>query len=175
MLGGSWVFIIYVVVFIGIFYFMAIKPQQRQRKLHQELLSKLKKGDQVLTVSGIYGRVKRVNEDIVTLEIAKGVSINVTRNAVSSILDKQQAKAISLEPSKVLPAEIEEEYDDYDDEEFADEEEYEEEAEEEYIEEDEEILIDEDEDYSPEDEDVVVEEDEETDKKSGGRFSRFLK
>ena len=49
--------IIYVVAFIAIFYFMAIRPQQRQRKAHQALLTALKKGDSVGTAAGIYGKV----------------------------------------------------------------------------------------------------------------------
>jgi preprotein translocase subunit YajC len=64
--------IIYVVAFIAIFYFMAIRPQQKQRKAHQALLSSLKKGDRILTAAGIYGTVKRLEETVVVVEIARG-------------------------------------------------------------------------------------------------------
>ena len=90
--------IIYVVAFIAIFYFMAIRPQQRQRKAHQALLSSLKKGDHVVTASGIYGTVKRVEESMVVVEIAKGVSIKITRNAVANIIaDAKEARAYAPE------------------------------------------------------------------------------
>jgi preprotein translocase subunit YajC len=105
--------IIYVVAFIAIFYFMAIRPQQRQRKAHAALLSSLKKGDHVITASGIYGTVKRVEESLVVVEVAKGVSMKVARNAIAQIVrDEGAARAFAPEPAgrrgKNAPAEIEE-------------------------------------------------------------------
>ncbi len=104
--------IIYVVAFIAIFYFMAIRPQQRQRKAHQALLSALKKGDRIITASGIYGTVKRVEENIVVVEIAKGVTIKISRRAVAEIIrDQAEARAAAPEGTgrgKNAPAEIEE-------------------------------------------------------------------
>jgi preprotein translocase subunit YajC len=94
--------IIYVVVFIAIFYFMAIRPQQRQRKAHQALLSSLKKGDRIITASGIYGTVKRVEENIVVIEVAKGVTMKIARRAVAEIIrDQAEARAAAPEgPSR---------------------------------------------------------------------------
>jgi preprotein translocase subunit YajC len=105
--------IIYVVAFIAIFYFMAIRPQQKQRKAHQALLSSLKKGDRILTAAGIYGTVKRLEETVVVVEIAKGVTIKIARRAVAEIIrDDAMARAIAPEPSarrgKGAAAEIEE-------------------------------------------------------------------
>ena len=113
MSSSAGMLIIYVVAFIAIFYFMAIRPQQKQRKVHQALLSSLKKGDHVVTASGIYGTVKRVEETIVVVEVAKGVSMKVARNAISQIIrDAQEAKAFAPEPTgrrgKNAPLEIEE-------------------------------------------------------------------
>lgn len=95
---GSWTFPLIIVAFIGIFYFMAIRPQQKQRRAHQELLNTLKKGDQVMTAAGIYGTVKRVEDTVVVIEIAKGVSMKVTRKAIADIIrDTAQAKAVAPE------------------------------------------------------------------------------
>jgi preprotein translocase subunit YajC len=92
--------IIYVVAFIAIFYFMAIRPQQRQRKAHQALLSALKKGDRIVTAAGIYGTVKRVEENIVVVEIAKGVSMKIARRAVAEIVrDGAESRAAAPEPA----------------------------------------------------------------------------
>ena len=103
--------IIYVVAFIAIFYFMAIRPQQRQRKTHQALLSSLKKGDRIVTAAGIYGTVKRVEESIVVVEIAKGVTVKIARRAVAEIIrDPAEARAVAPEGparGKNAPAEIE--------------------------------------------------------------------
>ncbi len=100
MSSSAGMLIIYVVAFIAIFYFMAIRPQQKQRKAHAALLSSLKKGDQVVTASGIYGTVKRVEDTVVVIEIARGVSIKIARNAVSQIIrDKHEARAYAPEPT----------------------------------------------------------------------------
>lgn len=111
MTSSAGMLIIYVVAFIAIFYFMAIRPQQRQRKAHQALLSSLKKGDRIVTAAGIYGTVKRVEENIVVVEVAKGVTIKIARRAVAEIIrDSAEARAVAPEgPSrgKNAPAEIE--------------------------------------------------------------------
>jgi preprotein translocase subunit YajC len=103
--------IIYVVAFIAIFYFMAIRPQQRQRKAHQALLSALKKGDRIITSAGIYGTVKRVEENIVVVEVAKGVTLKISRRAVAEIIrDQAEARAAAPEGptrSRNAPAELE--------------------------------------------------------------------
>jgi preprotein translocase subunit YajC len=105
--------IIYVVAFIAIFYFMAIRPQQKQRRAHQSLLSALKKGDHIVTAAGIYGTVKRVEEGIVVVEVAKGVTLKMARRAVAEIIrDSAVARATAPEAperrGKGAAAEIEE-------------------------------------------------------------------
>ena len=95
---GNYMLIIYVVAFIAIFYFMAIRPQQRQRKAHAALLASLKKGDSVVTSAGIYGKVKRVEENLVVVEVAKGVNMKIARRAVVEIIrDKAQARRVAPE------------------------------------------------------------------------------
>jgi preprotein translocase subunit YajC len=107
--------IIYVIAFIAIFYFMAIRPQQRQRRAHQALLSSLKKGDTIVTAAGIYGKVKRVDDNLVVVEVAKGVSMKIARRAVAEIISgNADARAVAPEGTVVgrgrrAPAEIEEE------------------------------------------------------------------
>ncbi|NLE11981.1 MAG: preprotein translocase subunit YajC [Actinobacteria bacterium] len=108
--SSSWMLIIYVVAFIAIFYFMAIRPQQRQRRAHAALLSSLKKGDTIVTSAGIYGKVKRVEESLVVVEVAKGVSMKIARRAVVEIIrEGAEVKAVAPEGTKgkKAPAEIE--------------------------------------------------------------------
>ena len=95
---SSYILIIYVVAFIAIFYFMAIRPQQRQRKAHQSLLTSLKKGDTVVTSAGLTGLVKRVEDDVVVIEVAKGVSMKFSRRAIVEIVtDPTRARALRPE------------------------------------------------------------------------------
>ena len=99
---SSYWLIIYVVAFIAIFYFMAMRPQKKQRRAHQELMSSLKKGDRVMMASGIYGTVKRVEESIVVVEIAKGVTMKVARRAIAEIIrDSAEARALAPEAPAV--------------------------------------------------------------------------
>ncbi len=91
-------YIIIFVLFIAIFYFMGIRPQQKQRRAHQELMGSLKKGDVVMTAAGIYGTVKRVEETYVVIEIAKGITIKVVRRAIADIIrDSTQARMLGPE------------------------------------------------------------------------------
>ncbi len=107
MSSSAGMLIIYVVAFIAIFYFLAIRPQQRQRKAHQALLSSLKRGDRIMMASGIYGTVKRVEENVVVVEVAKGVNVKIARRAVAEIIrDSAQARATAPEPASRAKASV---------------------------------------------------------------------
>jgi preprotein translocase subunit YajC len=115
--SGGYTYILVIVAFIAIFYFMMLRPQQRKQKAHMALLNSLKKGDTIIMASGMYGTVKKVSDDqIVEVEIAKGVTIKINRRAVSEIIrDKAEARAAApsrASRSKNAPAEIEESYED---------------------------------------------------------------
>jgi len=66
-----------------IFYFLLIRPQQKQARRHQEFIRNLKIGDRVVTTGGIHGEIKGLTETTLTLEIADKVRVKVTRTAVS--------------------------------------------------------------------------------------------
>ncbi|KQS33571.1 preprotein translocase subunit YajC [Dyadobacter sp. Leaf189] len=68
---------------IGVFYFFMIRPQQKKQKEQKELLTNLKKGDQVVTIGGIHARIYTVEEATVTLELDKGVKLTVEKSAIS--------------------------------------------------------------------------------------------
>jgi len=85
-LGSFGLLALYVVGFIAIFYFLAIRPQQRQRKAHDALVSSIKRGDRVISVGGIHGKVKRTEDNVVVIEIAKGVDIRLSRKAIAEVM-----------------------------------------------------------------------------------------
>lgn len=84
--GGSALagFIPLIVIF-AIFYFLLIRPQQKQLKEHKKTLDALKVGDSVVTSGGIHGKVTGLTENIVTLEIAKDVKIKIEKNSISEV------------------------------------------------------------------------------------------
>ncbi len=82
-----------IVVFIGIFYFLLIRPQQKKAKDHQSMISKLSTGDEVVTSGGVLGRVTDVGDSFVTLEIADSVRIKVQKVQVTSLMPKGTLKS----------------------------------------------------------------------------------
>ena len=73
-------------VFFGIiFYVMLIRPQQKQKKAHQALLSAVKTGDKVVTNSGIHGMIANVKEQTVLLKVADNVKIEIDKAAITAI------------------------------------------------------------------------------------------
>jgi len=80
-------------VFFVIFYFLLFRPQQKRAKEHQNLLSKLATGDEVVTTGGLLGRVTEVGETFVTLEIADGVRIKVQKMQVTQLMPKGTLKS----------------------------------------------------------------------------------
>jgi preprotein translocase subunit YajC len=76
-------FVVYIGIFFALIYFMMIRPQQKQRREHAELVDSLVPGDRVVSAGGIHGTVKVVTEDNVDLEVAPGIVITVMRQAIN--------------------------------------------------------------------------------------------
>jgi len=74
------------VLIFGIFYFLLILPQQRQRRKTQDMLANLKTGDRVITSGGIYGTIVAFKDaNVVQLQVASQVKIDVARSAIASL------------------------------------------------------------------------------------------
>jgi preprotein translocase subunit YajC len=73
----------FIIIMVGIFYFVLIRPQQKERKEHDALVAALQKGQQVVTRSGVHGRVSKVGESTVDLEIADKVVVTVDKTSVT--------------------------------------------------------------------------------------------
>lgn len=90
---GSFSLIMIGAIFV-LFYFMLIRPQNKRAKDHRDLISKIKKGDEVITSGGILAKVSNVDDQYVKLAIADGVEISLQRNSVSAVLPKGTLKSI---------------------------------------------------------------------------------
>lgn len=84
-------FIPLILIFV-IFYFFLIRPQQKKAKEHTNMVQNLRRGDQVLTQSGIFGKVTKVKEgeEDIEVEIAKDIRIRVLRTAIGSVISKTE-------------------------------------------------------------------------------------
>jgi preprotein translocase subunit YajC len=85
---GDWSFIVMMVVIFGIFYFLMIRPQQKQQKEIKDMLDNLAYGDMVVTTGGIHGKVTGLADAVVTLEIADKVRIKIARSGIGAVLQK---------------------------------------------------------------------------------------
>jgi preprotein translocase subunit YajC len=90
--GGGLSMFVMMGLFVVIFYFLLIRPQQKKQKEHQAMLGKLAAGDEVVTTGGILGRIVEISDNFITLEISEGVRIKVQRFHVTSLVPKGTLK-----------------------------------------------------------------------------------
>lgn len=89
--------IVMLVGFVVIFYFMLIRPQQKRAKEHKSLLESINKGDEIALAGGMLGKVSKVTDDYLEIEIANDVKIKVQKAAVTAVLPKGTMKAVEAE------------------------------------------------------------------------------
>lgn len=77
---------------ILLFYFLIIRPQRKQQKTRDSMLKSLRKGDSLVTNGGILGKIVDIHDDILVLEISKGVNIKIKREFINSISDSDNKK-----------------------------------------------------------------------------------
>ena len=77
-----------ILLMVVLFYFMLIRPQQKRAKEHQTMLSNLKRGDSVVLSSGMLGKIVRVEDKEVGVEIAQGVTVKVVKGMISEVRTK---------------------------------------------------------------------------------------
>jgi preprotein translocase subunit YajC len=82
------------VALLAVFYFLILRPQQKRAKEHKTLMEALQKGDEVITIGGVLGKVTKVGEDNVAIEIADNVVIQVQKAAVQNVVPKGTIKSI---------------------------------------------------------------------------------
>jgi preprotein translocase subunit YajC len=122
---GAWGLWIILGLMFVVMYFVLYRPQRKRQQEAQNLLSTLQKGDEVVTIGGIHGTIKKLTEDSVVLEVDKGVRMKFSRSAIARTLtvheEREEEELAAVEPE-------EEETEDYEEEEeYEEEEDYEEE------------------------------------------------
>lgn len=96
--GGALMGMMPIILMFVVLYFLMIRPQMRRQKEHRNLVANLNKGDEVITAGGLLGRISKVSDHYVTLEIStasdKPVETIVQRNSVTSLLPKGTLKTL---------------------------------------------------------------------------------
>jgi len=92
--GGDFMNFLPLVALLAVFYFLILRPQQKRAKEQKTMLEALQKGDEVATLGGILGKVTKVSEENVAIEIADNVVVQVQKAAVQNVLPKGTIKAL---------------------------------------------------------------------------------
>lgn len=87
--NGTMGMVIYIVVIVAVFYFLLIRPQKKQEKKMREMLAALKVGDDVISIGGIKGKIRKIKDDFVVIETgADKTPIEFEKNAIKGVINK---------------------------------------------------------------------------------------
>ncbi len=81
--GGNLTFLVTLVLMVGIFYFLLIRPQQRRVRQQRELVGSLQVGDEIITIGGLYGRILEMDDDTITIDAGAGTRLRFLKQAVA--------------------------------------------------------------------------------------------
>lgn len=88
--GGGMSGLVMMLIIFAIFYFILIRPQQKRMKEHKKMVEELKKGDRIITGGGIYGTVEGVAQNTLTVKIAEGTKVKITKHSVAAVLKAEE-------------------------------------------------------------------------------------
>jgi preprotein translocase subunit YajC len=111
--GSGFTTILFLLLLFGVVYFLMIRPQQKRRREALQMQSSLGAGDRIVTIGGLHGTVVSIDDDVATLEIAPGVTVQFARPAIARVLPREDAA--EAEPDVVAseePTAIDEPVDD---------------------------------------------------------------
>lgn len=91
--GGGILDFLPLIALVAVFYFMVLRPQMKRSKEMKIMLEALQKGDEVVTSGGVMGRITKVGESYVSLEVAEGITLQVQKGAIQTVLPKGTIKS----------------------------------------------------------------------------------
>ena len=92
--GGELFQIAFLIGLFVLFYFIAIRPQRKRQKEHADMVSKLEKGNEVMTSSGMLGKITKLEDNYVVLQVANNVELKFQRSYITAVLPKGTLKSI---------------------------------------------------------------------------------
>ena len=91
---ASWMSFFPIVMMFVLLYFVMIRPQMKRAKEHKSMTEALQKGDEIVTAGGVLGRIVKVSDAYISIEIAAGTEVLIQRSAVQTLLPKGTIKSI---------------------------------------------------------------------------------
>ncbi|MDR1456590.1 MAG: preprotein translocase subunit YajC [Puniceicoccales bacterium] len=104
--GGISQLLVFALLFAGM-WFLFIAPQRKRQRQHQEMLKSIRIGNQVLLSSGFLGKIIKIKENMLVIEIAKGVRSNVVRSSVQRVMEEPVAGDVDDDETPALEAKVE--------------------------------------------------------------------
>jgi preprotein translocase subunit YajC len=83
-----------IAILILFMYFMVIRPQSKRTKEHKKLMDSLQKGDEVITIGGILGKIEKITDDLIVLNIAENTNITVQKSSISNVVPRGTIKSV---------------------------------------------------------------------------------
>ena len=106
---STWIMWALIAVMLVVFYFILIRPQRKRSQEHDQMASKLEKGDEVVTIGGVHGTINRITDETVVLEVDKGVKLTFSRSAIARTLTVHEEEEGEEEEEEEEPEEEPEE------------------------------------------------------------------
>jgi len=91
--GDPTISFVMLIVLFAVFYFLLIRPQQKRQKEHKAMVAAIAKGDEIVTNGGLLGKITKVGESFLTVEVATGLEVHVQRSAVGAVMPKGTIKS----------------------------------------------------------------------------------
>lgn len=102
--GNNWLMIILFIILIGFTYFGMIRPQKKQQQQRLQMMDKLKKGDEVILVDGLHGKIDKINSDKTVVIDADGIYLTFERMAIRRVLPAAAPKLDEVPAEKTEEA-----------------------------------------------------------------------
>ena len=77
-----------------VFYFLLIRPKSKKAKAHKQMVETLAKGDEIVTNGGLLGKLSKVGDNFVEVELAEGMTVKLQRNAIANVMPKGTIKGL---------------------------------------------------------------------------------
>ena len=82
--------LILIVVVFGLFWLLVIRPQRRRASEHTSMIGRLSENDEIVTAGGLYGRILRIDDDVLTVEIAPETTVRIARGAIAGVITPEE-------------------------------------------------------------------------------------
>jgi preprotein translocase subunit YajC len=82
--------LIFIAVIVGLLWLLVIRPQRRRTSDHTSMIENLSENDEIVTAGGLYGRILRIDDDVLTVEIAPETTVRIARGAIAGVITEKE-------------------------------------------------------------------------------------